>query len=131
MEKMGDAEEEVESEETMAGSWPDVCKAILRMFLINEVLRNPYDSVTRAVHKEDEDEDSFDDRISMAARLCRHVFSKAEVVKNFIQGLKLSVREAFAQAVRLMSDNINNRLAVVSKAAVYQGKAQRLLLEKV
>lgn len=50
------------------------------------------------------------------------------MANNYIQGLKPSVRDSIAQAVRLMSDNDKKSLAVVGKAAVSHWKAQRLLL---
>lgn len=57
--------------------------------------------------KEDEDEESFTDRIYKYARLYGHTYSKAEVVKNYVQGLKPSVRESIEEDVRLMCQNEN------------------------
>lgn len=102
----------------MERRWPDVYNALMWRLLSDEVLRKSYDSVTRAVKKEEEDEAPLDDRISRAARLCRHVFSKAEVVNNYIQMLKPSVRKAIEKSVSFKSDSDKNNLEDICQAAV-------------
>lgn len=87
--------------------------------------------MVRAVQKDEEDEEVFEECVRKAARLCRHVFKKIEVVNRYIQGIKPSVREYIGEYVRLMMEAEKRSLAVVRQAAVSQGKVKRLMLEEV
>lgn len=43
IEQMEESEEENESGRTVVGTWADVCNALLRRFLTEEVVRQSYD----------------------------------------------------------------------------------------
>lgn len=85
------------------GSCTHVVHALLRRFPSDVVLRKAHDAVSRAGQRNGEDEAEFAERISKAARLCRHVFRKEELINYYVQGFRTAVREMVSQHVRQMT----------------------------
>lgn len=106
-------------------SWPYVVHMLIKRFLTDDVLQESYDGVTRAVQREGEDEINFAQRIMDAARLCRHVFSPAELVNHYVRGLTEATRERVQEQVRRMSFADRSKLVTVCQLAAAKGRAQR------
>lgn len=101
---MEEAEEESSSGRTLVGTWQVVYNALLQLLIMDAVLTQPYDSVSRTVHRDEEDEASYSDLLIKASLLCRHVLTNSEVVNSYIHWLDPYVMESIGVAVSLMSN---------------------------
>lgn len=81
-------------------SWPHIINVLLKTFPSDEVLRKSHYEVARSTYSDREDEAMFAERLLWAARLCRNVFTKDEIVNFYVQGLRTAVRESVSQQFR-------------------------------
>ena len=115
----------------MAGTWPHVVNMFLQRYLTDEVLQAAYDKVTRATQNPGEDELQFAQRVMTNARKCRHVFTPAELVQNFVRGLHEATRHRIQTHMRTMSVQDRSSMIVVRQLAFSEGEAQRVLRSQV
>lgn len=112
------------------GTWSHIVHALLRRYFTYDVLRQAQDSVTITEQSECEDKTKFPERVSKAARLCRHVFSKEGLVNHYVQGLRPDVHKLVAQQVRRMMLDESVSLSDVRQAAAAIGISQRALFKE-
>ena len=87
----------------LGGTWPYLIQELIKRCLTDDVLQSAYDRVPDARQKENEDENTFADRIAKAARDCCNVFQDGELVKYFIRGLLSARRDALNERVRTLN----------------------------
>lgn len=64
------------------------------------MLSKAHDSITRLEQTEREDEGQFSERISKAAWICRHVFTRDDLVNYHVHELKTAVHKMVAHKFR-------------------------------
>ena len=113
------------SNSALASSWPFVVHALIKRYLLDDVLQRAYEKVTDARQKPEEDESKFADRLIGAARDCCNVFEDRELVNYYIRGLLPSTRDAVTEAVRQLPVNEQGYVTVARRVAHAEGNTFR------
>lgn len=108
---------------------PDVTNALRRRLPMDELFPEPHDKVARVNASDGEDKERFDKRISKAARLYHHVFSKDDLINYYTQGLLTAVRETVSHQVRQMTLGEQRRVPEVRQVSVSVRRSQGALLK--
>lgn len=102
---------------------------MIRRFLTEVVLQPAQDAAARAMKNPGEDEVTFADILSKAARLCRGVFPKSDFVNYYVRGLKLALWYQLTYHLQLMPRSECTVLEYVIYAAVAAGRTKRAVPE--
>ena len=113
-----------------AATWPYLVHALITRFLDDQTLRQAFDAVANQPQRPEEDENAYCDRIQNAATSCFNVFSDAEVVQYFVQGLVPVIRGPVSERLREKSLLEQQDISTARRIAVTEGKTHRLRLEE-
>ena len=111
-----------------AATWPYLVHALIARFLDDQTLRQAFDAVANEPQRPEEDENAYCDRIQNAAASCFNVFSDAEVVQYFVQGLIPVIRGPVSERLREKSLLEQQDISTARRIAVTEGKTHRLRL---
>lgn len=100
-----------------------VINALMKRFLIKNVLQEAHASVIRGSQWPDEDELEFEAHFSKPTRQCCHTFTVMGNVNYYVCGLKSSIREGMLEELRRMPPKVRSNLMYVIRTAAAKGRS--------
>ena len=99
--------------------------SFIKRYLTEDILQAAYDKITDAKKKQDEDENTFADRLISAARESCNVFEDREPVNYYIRGLLPSTRDAVTERVRQLPTQEQGGITAAHRVAQAEDNTYR------